>query len=169
MSAVEDLDYELDEKTYLWSVRAFRMVSKVLSLNFKLHHDKGQIEAGDIFLFNHFARVETFIPQYLIYNETGVLCRSVAAKEFFRGDDFFTRFLIDVGVLPNNHPTLFLLLAAEMLKGRKVVAHPNLYGDVKNMGAIYTDQDVVVDGDDLVTARTGNHAGEFARKIIDLL
>ena len=124
MSAVEDLDYELDEKTYLWSVRAFRMVSKVLSLNFKLHHDKGQIEAGDIFLFNHFARVETFIPQYLIYNETGVLCRSVAAKEFFRGDDFFTRFLIDVGVLPNNHPTLFLLLAAEMLKGRKVVIFP---------------------------------------------
>ena len=40
--------------------------------------------------------------------------------------------------------------------------------DIRNMGAIYTDQDVVVDAD-LVTARTGGHCHQFARKIIDLL
>ena len=56
----------------------------------------------------------------------------------------------------------------ELVRGRRVVAHPNLYGDVKNMGAIYTDQDVVVDGD-LVTARTGGHCHQFARRIIELL
>ena len=56
----------------------------------------------------------------------------------------------------------------ELVRGRRVVAHPNLYGDVKNMGAIYTDQDVVVDGD-LVTARTGGHCHQFARRIIDIL
>ncbi len=56
----------------------------------------------------------------------------------------------------------------ELVKGRKVVAHNNLLGDIRNMGAIYTDQDVVVDGD-LVTARTGNHCHLFARKIIDIL
>ena len=56
----------------------------------------------------------------------------------------------------------------ELVEGRKVVAHNNLYGDVKNMGAIYTDEDVVVDGD-LVTARTGGHCHLFARKIIDLM
>jgi protease I len=48
------------------------------------------------------------------------------------------------------------------------VGHPNLYGDIKNMGAIYTDQDVVVDGD-LVTGRTGGHCHLFARTIIDML
>ncbi len=36
------------------------------------------------------------------------------------------------------------------------------------MGAIYIDQDVVVDGD-LVTARTGGHCHQFANKIIELL
>jgi protease I len=36
------------------------------------------------------------------------------------------------------------------------------------MGAVYTDQDVVVDGD-LVTGRTGGHCHLFARAIIDLL
>ena len=52
--------------------------------------------------------------------------------------------------------------------GAPVVGHNNLIGDVRNMGAIYTDQDVVVDGD-LVTARTGGHCHLFARKIIDML
>lgn len=56
----------------------------------------------------------------------------------------------------------------EVVKGRKVVAHNNLYGDVVNMGAVYTNQDVVVDGD-LVTGRTGGHCHLFARKIIDLM
>lgn len=56
----------------------------------------------------------------------------------------------------------------ELVRGRKVVAHNNLHGDVKNMGAVYTDQDVVVD-DDLVTGRTGGHCHLFARQIIEML
>jgi protease I len=56
----------------------------------------------------------------------------------------------------------------ELVRGRRVVAHNNLHGDVRNMGAIYTDEDVVVDGD-LVTGRTGGHCHLFARKIIDIL
>ena len=36
------------------------------------------------------------------------------------------------------------------------------------MGAIYVDEDVVVDGD-LVTARTGGHCNLFAKKIIELI
>ena len=56
----------------------------------------------------------------------------------------------------------------ELIKGRPVTCHNNLHGDVVNMGAIYTDQDVVVDGD-LVTARTGNHCHLFAKQIIEIL
>jgi len=56
----------------------------------------------------------------------------------------------------------------ELVRGRPVVAHNNLLGDVKNMGAVYTDQDVVVDGD-LVTGRTGGHCHLFAHRIIELL
>ncbi|MCZ0988347.1 MULTISPECIES: DJ-1/PfpI family protein [Streptomyces] len=55
-----------------------------------------------------------------------------------------------------------------VVRGRKVVCHNNLIGDVRNMGANYVDQDVVVDGD-LVTARTGDHCHLFARTIIDEL
>lgn len=56
----------------------------------------------------------------------------------------------------------------ELVRGRRVVAHVNLLGDVRNMGALYTDEDVVVDGD-LVTGRTGGHCHQFARRIIDML
>ena len=56
----------------------------------------------------------------------------------------------------------------ELVRGRRVVAHNNLHGDVVNMGAIYTDEDVVVDGD-LVTGRMGGVCHLFARKIIDIL
>lgn len=58
--------------------------------------------------------------------------------------------------------------APELVRGRPVVAHNNLFGDVCNMGALYTDQDVVVDGD-LVTGRSGPLCHFFARKIIDML
>ena len=56
----------------------------------------------------------------------------------------------------------------ELVRGRKLVVHNNLLGDAKNMGAIYVDEDVVVDGD-LVTARSGGHCHLFARKIIELI
>lgn len=58
--------------------------------------------------------------------------------------------------------------APELVRGRRVVVHNNLIGDAKNMGAIYTDEDVVVDGD-LVTARTGDHCHLLARTIINML
>lgn len=58
--------------------------------------------------------------------------------------------------------------ATELVKGRKVVVHNNLIGDAQAYGAVYTDEDVVVDGD-LVTARSGGHCHLFARRIIDIL
>ena len=58
--------------------------------------------------------------------------------------------------------------APGLVRGRKLVCHNNLHGDAIAYGAHYVDQDVVVD-DDLVTARTGEQAGVFARAIIDLI
>jgi protease I len=66
------------------------------------------------------------------------------------------------------HGMWLLASTPELVRGRRVVAHNNLIGDVRNMGAVYADQDVVVDGD-LVTGRTGGHCHLFARKIIDLI
>ncbi len=115
---------QINESTYEWSVRAFTTVKRLLKVNIKLHHSEGQIRDGQIFLFNHFARFETFIPQYLIYQETGAYCRSVASAEFFGEGDTFSNYLTALGAVPNDYPRLLPFLAEEILRGRKVIVFP---------------------------------------------
>lgn len=66
------------------------------------------------------------------------------------------------------HGLWLLATAPELVRGRRLTCHNNLVGDARNMGAVYTDADVVVDGD-LVTARTGGDCHLLARTILDLL
>ncbi|MCB1748932.1 MAG: alpha/beta hydrolase, partial [Gammaproteobacteria bacterium] len=116
--------FDLNQQTYDWCARAFEQVRKVLGVRIKMHHAPHQIDDASIFLFNHFARVETFIPQYLIYQEIGAYCRSIAAAQFFAGNDRFASVLRDLGVVPNKHPHLMELLAIDILRGRKIVVFP---------------------------------------------
>ena len=119
---------QINTAVYDFCVRAFRTTKKLLKLNIKLHQDDDSdhdtVREGNIFLFNHFARFETFIPQYLIHEATGAYCRSVAAAEFFDGDERFSQFLYSIGVVPNDLPDLFPFLARELLHGHKLIVFP---------------------------------------------
>lgn len=117
-------EVKINISTYQWSVRIFSTLKRLLSVNIKMHHDRGQVAKGEVFLFNHFARFETFIPQYLIYQETGAYCRAIASSEFFARDDALANYLLNVGAVPNNHPRLIPYLAEEILRGRKVIIFP---------------------------------------------
>lgn len=66
------------------------------------------------------------------------------------------------------HALWLVSAAPDLVAGRDVTCHNNLVGDVRNMGARYTDQDVVVDGD-LVTTRTVEQCHLLARTVIDLI
>lgn len=116
-------DYQLSTKRYDWSVKAFSIAKKALKLNIKLHDKSDLTHSGDIFLFNHFSRFETFIPQYLIHQQTRQYCRSIASPEFFN-DDIFADYLKSVGVVPSNMPNLFTFMATEILHGRKLILFP---------------------------------------------
>ncbi|MEE9569900.1 MAG: alpha/beta hydrolase, partial [Candidatus Binatia bacterium] len=120
----QDRDLHLNLATYQWSARIITTLKKLLRVNLKLHKGKDQVDSGEIFLFNHFARFETFIPQYLIYQETGAFCRTVAASDFFDEESAFSNYLLNVGGVPNNHPRLLPFLAEEILRGRKVIIFP---------------------------------------------
>ncbi|HEY5701351.1 MAG TPA: alpha/beta hydrolase, partial [Gammaproteobacteria bacterium] len=123
-SGFEDERFRISPSAYAWTSRLFDLLRKFLKVQVEMHHDEGQIESGDIFVFNHFARFETFIPQYLIYKKTGTYCRSVAAGEFFSEDDPFSNYLASVGAVPNNHPGLFAFLTREIFRGRKIIVFP---------------------------------------------
>ncbi len=151
---------QINPKVYNFCVRAFRSTRKLLKLNIKLHQENpgenSLVRQGDIFLFNHFSRFETFIPQYLIHEETGAFCRSVAAAEFFDGDDRFSQFLYDIGVVPNDLPHLFPFLVKEILHDHKLIVFPE--------GGMVKDKRVVDErGNYSVFSRTANERRKHHR------
>ena len=120
----DESDFTIEAAAYEWTARAIGAVGRILPLHIHLHGDESLLETGEIFLFNHFARFETFIPQYLIFRRTGAQCRSVAAGELFRGADAVSRYLRRVGAVPSDWDGLLAFLAAEVLRGRKVLVFP---------------------------------------------
>lgn len=84
--------------------------------------------------------------------------------------EFLKRVFAEPGILKGIicHGLWLTAPATELVRGRKLVCHNNLIGDAKAYGAIYTNEDVVVDGD-LITGRSGGHAHLFAKKIIETL
>jgi esterase/lipase len=109
---------------YQLTVAALSFLEKFLKLKITLHADEEEIKKGDIYLFNHFARFETFIPPYLIYKATGQMSRSVASSEFFTENDTLANYLRGLGAVPNDYPNLFPFLASELVRGRKVILFP---------------------------------------------
>ena len=117
-------ELEINQRTYEWCIRAFSFAHERLGIQVKVHDADDKIEQGQIFLFNHFTRFETVIPQYIIHQATGGFCRCVASSELFEGGGAFAKFLWSVGAVPTNHPGLLAFLAAEILRGRKVIVFP---------------------------------------------
>lgn len=114
---------DIDSALYNRSVKLFSAVKNLLSVKFELFADT-QVMQGDIFLFNHFSRFETFIPQFLIFEKTGAFSCAIAAGEFFKEDNILSNYLKQVGVFPHDHPRLFPILAGQILRGRKVIIFP---------------------------------------------
>lgn len=90
--------------------------------------------------------------------------RLAPATEFVRRA--FAEPSVRVGIIC--HGMWLLATVPELVRGRKLVAHNNLVGDVRNMGAEYVDEDVVIDGD-LITGRSVHHCHLFAHTIVRLL
>ncbi|GGT64241.1 DJ-1/PfpI family protein [Streptomyces purpureus] len=66
------------------------------------------------------------------------------------------------------HGLQLLSAAPELIRDRPVACHNNLAADVRNMGAVYLNQDLVVDRD-LITSRTADHCHLLARTVIERL
>ncbi len=114
---------DIDTPLYNRSVKLFNAIKNMLSVKITLYAESRVLQ-GDIFLFNHFSRFETFIPQFLIFENTGAYSCAVGSGEFFETDNLLSRYLRKVGVFPHDHDRLFPLLAAQILRGRKVIIFP---------------------------------------------
>lgn len=118
-------------------VRWMHRIEKAQSfshLSVRLLGQTQHLHTGHIFLFNHFTRFETLIPPQLIFKETGAICRSVAHHALFRVSPYLARALTEGGAVPSNTPHLLPFLAAEILRGHKVIIFPE-GGLIKDKGA----------------------------------
>ncbi|MBS5772297.1 type 1 glutamine amidotransferase domain-containing protein [Kosakonia cowanii] len=95
------------------------------------------------------------------------------SPDSLRGDDrfvTFTREFVDSGkpVFAICHGPQ-LLISADVIRGRKLTAVKPIVIDVKNAGAEFFDQEVVIDKDQLVTSRTPDDLPAFNREALRLL
>ena len=95
------------------------------------------------------------------------------SPDYLRGDDRFVPFTRD---FVNAGKPVFaichgpqLLISADVVRGRKLTAVKPIVVDVKNAGADFYDQEVVVDNDQLVTSRTPDDLPAFNREALRLL
>lgn len=153
---------ELHWLTRLWGQKSLTFSGHELKAPFECHESFEGMSDQELRSYSAVIVPSAFVSDRLRYTED--LSKLAPATEFLKRA--FAEPQILKGIIC--HGMWLVASAPELVRGRRVVAHPNLYGDVRNMGAIYTDEDVVVDGD-LVTGRTGGHCHLFARKIIDLL
>lgn len=146
----------------LWGQPSLTFYGHEYKVPFQCNHSFEGMSDAELRSFSAIIVPSAFVSDRLRYSED--LGKLAPAVEFIR------RAFAEPGILKGIicHGMWLVSPLPELVRGRPVVAHPNLYGDVINMGAIYTDRDVVVDGD-LVTGRTGGHCHQFARTIINLL
>ena len=122
MLSKEELIFDKD--LYDKCLKNFKAAEEYLGLRMHVHDDDNVLEDGQIFIFNHYARFETVIPVYILYERLGVFTRTIADHQLFEGNKTLYRFLCGAGAVPNNLPGLLPFLAAELLKGRKVSIFP---------------------------------------------
>lgn len=62
----------------------------------------------------------------------------------------------------------WILISAGMVKGRKVTGYMSIADDLKNAGAVYLEQDLVLDGN-LISAPHYKNNGEFMKAVVAAL
>ncbi len=120
----KDKDFTINRASYARHMKLLSFLEQRLGLNIKVHTDPAHFEHGQIFLFNHFARFETVIPPYLIHKYTGKHCRAIAHHTLFKAHPALDKFLREHGAVPNRMSGLLPFLAAEILRGQKVLIFP---------------------------------------------
>jgi protease I len=134
------------------------------------------LEPGEIQCFNHLDKSDTRPVDTVIDRadpadyDALVLPGGVANGDFVRADDraaAFTKAFFDAGkpVAAICHGP-WVLIEADAVSGRTVTSWPSLKTDLRNAGATWVDQEVVVDHA-LVTSRKPDDLPAFCGKVIE--
>ncbi|PWW52234.1 type 1 glutamine amidotransferase domain-containing protein [Actinokineospora spheciospongiae] len=139
-------------------------------------------DSGTVQAFNHLDKADTFPVDKTTADADPadyaalVLPGGVANPDFLRTDPGavrFTKTFFDTGkpVAAICHAP-WTLIEADVVRGRRVTSWPSLQTDLRNAGAEWVDQEVVVDtsdGSTLVTSRKPDDLPRFCETLLEVL
>ncbi|WKN50648.1 type 1 glutamine amidotransferase [Nocardioides sp. Arc9.136] len=135
-------------------------------------------ESGEVQAFDHLDKADTFpvdqvVDDVSIDDYDGLVLPGGAPNgdllRTFEGAVAFVRQFVEAG-----KPTAvichapWVLVEADVVKGRQLTSWPSLQTDIRNAGGTWVDQEVVVDGN-LVTSRQPDDIPAFNREFLALV
>jgi protease I len=133
-------------------------------------------EEGEIQAFNHLDKADTFHVDRTVGDaqpddyDALVLPGGVANPDFLRMDDQAVAFIR--GFFEQAKPVAVIchgpwtLVEADVLRGRTITSWPSVQTDIRNAGATWVDEEVVVD-QGLVSSRKPDDLPAFCAKLIE--
>jgi protease I len=134
------------------------------------------LEEGEVQAHQHLEKGDTFTADHAVKDadpdryDALVLPGGVANPDFLRADEDavrFTRAFFEagkpVGVICHGPWTL---VEADVVRGRRITSWPSLQTDLRNAGAEWVDEEVVVDNG-LVSSRKPDDLPAFCAKIVE--
>ncbi len=135
-------------------------------------------ESGTVQAFNHLDKGDTFDVDTVVGDADVadyaalVLPGGVANPDALRTDEGAVAFVRDF--VASGKPVAAIchapwtLIEADAVRGRTVTSWPSLQTDLRNAGATWTDEEVVVDGN-LITSRNPDDIPAFNRALLDAI
>ena len=135
------------------------------------------LEDGEIQGFDHYDKADTFQVDRTVSDasvgdyDALVIPGGVGNPDTMRGDDDAVRFVREF--MESGKPTAvichgpWMLVEADVARGRKLTSFSSIQTDMKNAGADWVDEEVVVDGN-LVTSRKPDDIPAFNEKLLEL-
>jgi protease I len=140
------------------------------------HADLISLQKGEVEAWQHFDKGEKFDADYAVADVDAadydglVLPGGVANPDQLRADEGAVKFVRaffqqdkPVGVICHGP---WMRVEADVARGRKVTSWPSLKTDLRNAGAEWVDQEVVVDNG-LVTSRKPDDLPAFCSKLVE--
>ncbi len=134
------------------------------------------LDRGEVQMFNHLDKGDTIEADHAVADVTAadydglVVPGGVANPDALRADGGAVQFVRDffeqdkpVGIICHGP---WLLVEADVARGRTVTSWPSLRTDLRNAGATWVDEQVVVDNG-LVTSRKPDDLPAFCGKVVE--